>query len=173
MAENSKTLIVMGVCGVGKTSVARALADAIPAIYIEADDFHPIKNIEAMSRGEPLTDEMRTPWLRGIGEEVQALRKSQAGQDIVVACSALKRSYRDLIRSYAPDAKVIFLNGPKELIHQRMASRSDHFMPTALLESQLATLEPPSAEEDHLKISIEGTRDDVVSDIVSRLSTET
>lgn len=170
MSRTPEILIVMGVCGVGKTSIARLLSASLPAIYVEADDFHPEGNIEAMSRGEALTDEMRFPWLRGIAEEIISLRQQDARANIVVACSALKRSYRDLIRSYIPQAKVIFLTGDKELISERMRNRTDHFMPLELLDSQLATLEPPEADESHLAISIADTPDKVVSNIVSSLN---
>lgn len=172
MSDNSEVLILMGVCGVGKTSVAKQLAETLPAIYVEADDYHPPENIEAMKRGDALTDGMREPWLRGICQEILSLQAKNTNRHIVVACSALKRSYRELIRSYLPDAKVIFLTGPSKLIRERMAARQDHFMPTTLLDSQLATLEPPGVDESHLEISIVGTRDDVVSDIVSHLTDE-
>lgn len=169
MTNTPKTLIVMGVCGVGKTSIAQGLAERLPAINVEADDFHPEENIAAMRRGDPLTDDMRIPWLRGISDELVSLREQNRTSHIVVACSALKRSYRDIIRKYVPEVKIIFLTGPSELIRARMSARTDHFMPTALLDSQLETLEPPQADESYLEISIAGTQDVVVARILAQL----
>ena len=112
MEDHKKSVfIVMGVCGVGKTSVARALAMCFPATYVEADDFHPKENIEAMGRGYPLTDDMRQPWLKNLSQAIADLNKQEATSAVVVACSALKRSYRDIIRSYVPHACFIYLSG--------------------------------------------------------------
>lgn len=114
MEDNKKSVfVVMGVCGVGKTSVARALAACLPASYVEADDFHPEDNIEAMGRGHPLTDEMRRPWLNDLSQAIVDLNQQETTPAVVVACSALKRSYRDIIRSYVPHVCFIFLSGEK------------------------------------------------------------
>lgn len=173
MTNYPETLVVMGVCGVGKTSIAQGLADRLPAIKVEADDFHPEENIAAMRQGDPLTDEMRIPWLRGISEVLVNLREQSQSAHIVVACSALKRSYRDIIREHVPDVKIVFLTGPENLIRERMTARTDHFMPTRLLDSQLKTLEPPEADENHLEVSIVGTENEVVSRILRQLMPET
>ncbi|NIZ62223.1 shikimate kinase [Sedimentitalea sp. CY04] len=159
----------MGVCGVGKSSVALDLAEALSAQYLEADDFHPESNISSMRRGEPLTDEMRWPWLEGICQEIKARQQEHPDRQAVVACSALKRAYRDLIRSHLPDAQFILLTGPKQLIQQRMLQRKDHFMPLSLLESQLADLERPSPDEKHISIDINLSRKEITKAIVAQL----
>jgi gluconokinase len=140
-------IIVMGVSGVGKTTVAQALAHRIGGRYIEADEFHPPENIAAMAEGTPLTDTMRHPWLETLSEVMQEARTSQPETTAVLACSALKRAYRDILRAKNPNAIVIYLEAYPEVIRMRMAARQDHFMPSSLLDSQLATLEPPTSEE--------------------------
>ncbi|WP_189438240.1 gluconokinase [Pseudovibrio japonicus] len=161
--------VVMGVCGVGKTSVARALATCLPATYVEADDFHPADNIEAMGRGHPLTDEMRRPWLNDLSQAIVDLSKQEATPAVVVACSALKRSYRDIIRSHVPQACFIFLSGPKALIRERMLSRQDHFMPLELLDSQLETLQPPSSDELHINVDVSGAKTEIIDQILHQI----
>ncbi|MGR3541179.1 MAG: gluconokinase [Hasllibacter sp.] len=138
-------ILVMGVSGSGKTSVALALADRLGAAFVEADDHHPPANVAAMSRGVPLTDAMRRPWLEAVGD---AVARCRAARPVVVACSALKRAYRDVLRRRAGPLDIVHLTAPRALIFARMAARRDHFMPAALLDSQIADLEPPGPAED-------------------------
>lgn len=142
-----QALIVMGVSGVGKTTVARALAERIGGRYIEADEFHPPENIAAMAAGTPLTDAMRQPWLESLAMAMQQARTATPDTPVVVACSALKRSYRDVLRAQNPKAIIIYLAADRDLIHARISARTDHFMPPSLLDSQLATLQPPAPDE--------------------------
>jgi len=128
-------LVVMGVSGCGKSSVGELLAQKIDAVFIDGDDLHPASNKEKMSSGTPLEDSDRWPWLQSVGETLQGQK------NIVVACSALKKSYREKILQYSPDTKFIHLNGSRSLLLSRLQQRSDHFMPPELLDSQLETLE--------------------------------
>ncbi len=135
-------VLVMGVSGCGKSSFGAALAEALALPFADADAFHPAANIAKMSAGIALTDADRWPWLDAIGAWLAA---REAG---VVACSALRRAYRDRLRSAAPGLRVLHLAGPFALIAGRQAARAGHFMPPALMASQFATLEPPDAEEE-------------------------
>ena len=138
-------VVVMGVCGSGKTTVGRELARAIGAAFIEGDDLHPAANRAKMSSGQPLTDADRWPWLDAIAAE--ARRMAQGGTDVVVSCSALRRTYRDRLRMAGGGVHFIHLTGTYELLARRMAARTGHFMPPGLLSSQLATLEDPEPDE--------------------------
>lgn len=135
-------IVVMGVSGSGKTSVGLALAERLGIGFVDADDLHPAANVEKMKAGIGLTDDDRWPWLDSVG------RKLAVNASVVVACSALKRSYRDRIRAAcgAP-LRFIHLSGSRDEIATRMAARRDHYMPLSLLDSQFATLEPPGADE--------------------------
>ncbi|MGX5717524.1 gluconokinase [Arthrobacter sp. MAHUQ-56] len=135
-------IIIMGVCGCGKSTVGKLLAQELSGHFIDGDDLHPAANIEKMKAGQPLTDQDRSPWLDHIGEHL-----STAQETTVIACSALRRAYRDRIRAAAPDTTFIHLHGTKELLANRLTARPGHFMPASLLDSQLATLEPLQAEE--------------------------
>ncbi|HKS48343.1 MAG TPA: gluconokinase [Amycolatopsis sp.] len=136
-------VVVMGVAGSGKTTVGEALARELGTEYAEADRFHPAANIEKMSSGVPLTDEDRWPWLRAIAEWIRDHAAAGGG---VVSSSALKRRYRDVLRS-GGDLWFLHLDGPREVIARRMRERTGHFMPVALLDSQFADLEPLEADE--------------------------
>lgn len=142
-------IVVMGVSGAGKTTLGRALADALGRDFADADDFHPPENLAKMRAGIPLNDADRAPWLSALGEE--ASRHASAGRPLVLACSALRQTYRDALRSSAPDTRFVFLDGARETVAARLASRRGHFMPANLLDSQLATLEPPS---DALRVDL-------------------
>jgi len=146
-AENPVPLcvVVMGVSGVGKTTVARLLAERLDLPYGEADDFHPPASIAKMSAGIPLDDADRLPWLEALGRWLADRRA--AGTGAVITCSALTRRYRDVLRAACPDAYFLHLAGSQELVADRLARRTGHFMPPALLSSQYAALEPLAADE--------------------------
>jgi gluconokinase len=163
-------VVVMGVAGAGKTTVSAALAERLGWTLAEADEFHSQSNIDKMASGSPLTDDDRWPWLASIRDWMSA--QAAAGRSTVLTCSALKRSYRDLLAH--ADGRVVFahLDGTPELLAERMASRSGHFMPTGLLPSQLATLEPLTEEElsrGHLRLDISQTPEGIVDSIVEGL----
>jgi carbohydrate kinase (thermoresistant glucokinase family) len=160
-------VVVMGVAGSGKTTVAAALAQQEGWILLEGDSFHPASNIAKMKAAIPLTDEDRWPWLRAIAAREDELLA--AGQSAVVACSALKRSYRDVLLGNRRDTVLLYLRGSKSLIAARMASRQGHFMPPALLDSQFADLQEPGADENPIIVPIGGTRQDAVDDALRQL----
>ena len=161
-------VVVMGVSGSGKSTVAAGIADALGLHFIDGDGLHPAANVARMQAGTPLRDEDRWPWLDRIGACL-----ADAGQwpgGVAIACSALKRSYRDRIRAAAPGVRFVFLDGPAEVIRARMAGRVGHYMPATLLESQLRTLEPPGADEtDAMRMSIERPAEEVIAVAVRRL----
>ena len=138
-------LVIMGVSGSGKTTVGKLLAERLGWHYQEGDALHPPENVAKMSSGTPLTDADRIPWLHNVAERIDAWRRS--GESGVVTCSALKRAYRDIIIGDRPDVRLVHLRGSRALIGRRMAARKGHFMPTALLDTQFATLQEPSPEE--------------------------
>jgi gluconokinase len=138
-------VVVMGVSGTGKSSVAAGLAGALGVPWIDGDDLHAPEAVARMRGGQSLTDEDRWPWLARIGACL--VNAAAAPDGVVVACSALKRAYRDRLRAAAPGMHFVFLDGPRALIQQRLEERSGHYMPTALLDSQLQTLEKPDASE--------------------------
>ncbi|WP_307794735.1 gluconokinase [Leifsonia sp. TF02-11] len=156
-------VVVMGVSGSGKSTIGQAVADALGAAFVDGDDLHPAANVAKMAAAIPLTDADREPWLRAVGRTLAA--GGDAG--VVVACSALKRAYRDLIRSEAPGTVFAELDGPRELLEQRMI-RPGHFMPASLLDSQLATLEPLQPDEAGLRLDIDRPPADLVAAIVDR-----
>lgn len=145
--SSCRHVIVTGVAGSGKSSVASALGGALGLEVVEGDAHHPQSNIDKMAAGIPLTDDDRRPWLETLGELVG--RRHAAGLGTVLACSALKRSYRDILRATVPSEEsfVIELDADADTLRQRMAERTGHFMPVSLLDSQLATLEPLQPDE--------------------------
>jgi gluconokinase len=160
-------LIVMGVSGSGKSTIADHLAARLGWRYEDGDRFHPPSNVAKMSAGQPLTDEDRWPWLQAISDEIE--RACKAGQRVVVACSALKRSYRDILVHGRNDIRIVFLNGTQELIADRLAARKGHFMPPGLLASQFKTLEPPLPNERPITVSIDASIEAIVDDIIRQL----
>jgi gluconokinase len=158
----------MGVSGAGKTVIGSRLAAALGAEFVEGDSYHPPANIEKMAAGVPLTDEDRQGWLHAIGARIR--RANETADGVVVSCSALKRSYRDVIRSDAGRVRFIFLRGERQLISARVRGRKGHFMPPSLLDSQLATLEEPSLDEDVWVVDINESPDDIVASLVARAS---
>jgi carbohydrate kinase (thermoresistant glucokinase family) len=156
----------MGVSGSGKSTIGAALAERLGLPFVDGDALHPMTNLERMASGLPLRDDDRWPWLAAVGARL-------AEGDVVVACSALKRSYRDAILAGAPDARFIHLTGTHELLDERMQRRTDHFMPASLLESQLATLEPLAEDEAGVTVENAGTVDAVVAGIIDALGSKT
>ncbi|SMR71053.1 gluconate kinase, SKI family [Aliiroseovarius halocynthiae] len=167
-----KVIVVMGVSGVGKTSVALGIARQLGAIYVEADDFHPQKNVDAMRAGIPLTDEMRHPWLTALAEGIADTQAAQDGQVVVAACSALKKSYRDTLRDRLPDVFFVHLHGDQHKIEGRMSARTDHFMPSSLLDSQFATLEPPNRDEASCTVDVSGSKSETIDKALRLLPEE-
>lgn len=146
----SHLIVVMGVSGAGKSTVGTRIAERLGLSFRDADEFHPPANVAKMSRGQPLTDEDRAPWLAAIGAHLAAHR----GRGCVVTCSALKRAYRDVLREAAPETRFVFLNGPVELVAARQAARQGHFMPASLVASQFATLEHPGPDENAIELDV-------------------
>lgn len=141
-SQGDMIIIIMGVCGAGKTTVGTLLAQSLGADYHEGDDFHPPANVEKMKSGAPLNDEDRGPWLIAIADAMDRWRKE--GRNVVLSCSALKQSYRDMLTAGKGDVRLVYLKGSEELIRARLHKRGGHFMPTALLASQFAALEEPA-----------------------------
>ena len=160
-------LVAMGVSGSGKSTIADKLAQRLGWRYEDGDKFHPASNVAKMSAGHPLTDKDRWPWLQAIADEIDRL--CAAGEHAVIACSALKRSYRDVLVHGRSDVRMIYLEGSQQLIASRLAARKHHFMPPGLLESQFETLEPPGADEHPLTVSIDASVDEIVDAIVQQL----
>lgn len=160
----SRSVVVMGVSGTGKSTVGRALADTLGLPFVEGDDLHPPANHAKMAAGFPLTDSDRAPWLDAIAAELH--------RPVVVACSALKRAYRERLREAAPDLALVFLHGAPELLAARMEGREGHFMPTSLLRSQLDTLEEPDGEEEPIGVDVMLRPDEIVDLVMHRLAKE-
>ena len=158
-------LIVMGVSGSGKSTVAAELAKRLEWTFEDGDRFHPPGNVAKMSAGHPLTDEDRWPWLQAIADEID--RVCDARGHVVVACSALKRAYREILVHGRSDIRIVFLDGSKTLIADRLAKRKNHFMPPGLLDSQFKTLEPPQADENPITVSIDAPVETIVNNIVA------
>ncbi|OIQ95553.1 thermoresistant gluconokinase [mine drainage metagenome] len=142
------SVVVMGVSGCGKTTLGEALAWELGAPFVEGDAFHPSANVAKMASGRPLEDSDRAGWLEALARRLAIGR--ERGEPVVLACSALKRRYRDVLRSGDPALRLVFLHGQRELIAARLHTRAGHFMPPSLLESQFRDLEIPSADEDCL-----------------------
>ena len=160
-------LVVMGVSGCGKTSVGRALAQALGSGFIEGDELHPPANVARMAAGTPLTDADRAGWLAEIGRRLG--QAHAAGTGLVVSCSALKRSYRDGLRAACPGLLFVHLHGSADLLRQRLLKRTGHYMPPSLLDSQLATLEPPAADEAAITFDIAPPTAQVVAAALAQL----
>lgn len=161
-----KVVVVMGVAGTGKTTIGPLLAARLGVPYAEGDDFHPPANIAKMSAGTPLTDEDRWPWLDAIGSWAHG-RAALGG---VVSCSALKRSYRDRLRAEAPGVVFVHLAGDRSVIEDRMSHRQGHFMPTALLDSQFATLQPLEEDEAGVVVDVSGTPEEITGRAANALA---
>jgi gluconokinase len=160
-------LIIFGVSGAGKTTVGKLLARELGWSFIEADDFHPAANIKKMRSGHPLTDKDRWPWLEQLRQQIE--RSLSAGENAVLACSALKRAYRDRLR-IGDEVKFVFLRGDYALVEKQLRSRHGHFMNTALLQSQFDDLEQPQPDENVLTIELGRTPKEIVERIEAKLN---
>lgn len=164
---NTRNIVVMGVAGCGKSSIGKLLADALGAGFIEGDSFHPPENIERMRAGIPLDDASRAGWLANLAQQLRQARAD--GRAIVLACSALKRRYRDVLRGGDPELRFVHLRGEAELIAARMRERSGHFMPESLLHSQFADLEAPGADERAIAADIGAPPEALLRQILATL----
>jgi gluconokinase len=163
----TRAVVIMGVCGAGKTEIGRRLAEALGWTFLDADDFHPPTNVEKMRAGTPLTDADRWPWLDALNA---VLRDAAAGRgNTVLACSALARRYRDRLGLPHPLSRLVHLDDAGGVIRQRMQQRAGHFMPATLLDSQLALLERPAADENPIVVDVTGEPDAIVSSILAAL----
>lgn len=160
-------IVVMGVCGCGKSTVGRALAQRLRVAFVEGDEWHPPRNVALMRSGTPLSDEDRAEWLALLAGRLAAA--NAAGQGVVLTCSALKRRYRDVLRADSPGLRFVHLHGTRELLESRMAARSGHYMPPSLLQSQLDTLEPPGADERAISLDIASPPETLVDHVLAQL----
>jgi len=160
-------LVVMGVSGSGKSTIASMLAQRLGWVYEDGDWFHPKSNVEKMHRGEPLTDEDRWPWLKAIASWIDDTLR--AGGHGIVACSALKRVYRDILVGERRGVRIVFLKGDQELVARRIVARNGHFMPASLLDSQFAALEEPMPDERPIVVSVVPHPRQIVDAIVQKL----
>jgi gluconokinase len=165
---NKGLYVVMGVAGSGKSLVGSSLARALGVDFLEGDDFHTAQSIAKMAAGVPLTDDDRAGWLQTLSLRLRTAE--EAGSGVVIACSALKRPYRDILREGAPDTHFVFLRGARKLIAKRLADRPEHFMRASMLDSQFATLEEPSPDENAWVYDIRRPPEEIVNDLVNRVS---
>jgi carbohydrate kinase (thermoresistant glucokinase family) len=162
-------IVLMGVSGAGKTTIGTRLAARLGARFLEGDRFHPEANVAKMSRGLALDDADRIPWLERLAGELRACREN--GASAVLACSALRRAYREILADGRRDVKLVYLRGEMLLIRDRLRCRTTHFMPASLLDSQFAALEEPGAEEGAVTVDISGDPEAIVAAIVAALGT--
>jgi len=163
--------VVMGVSGSGKSTVALRLAAALGLEFIEGDELHSAENVARMAAGVPLTDADREGWLDVLAGRIREARL--AGRGLVLSCSALKRSYRDVLRQGSPKVRFVHLHGERALLAVRVAQRAGHYMPSSLLDSQFATLEAPDASENALTFNVTTPPDAIVAAVVATVSHRT
>jgi gluconokinase len=167
-AGNKGLYVVMGVSGSGKTVIGAGFARALGVDFVEGDEYHSAENVKRMKSGIALTDDDRAEWLRSLAARLREAK--EAGTGLVMTCSALKRSYRNILRAESDALRFVFLKGERVLIAERLAARRGHFMPPSLLESQLTTLEAPSPEEDAWVYDIRRAPQEIVDALVARAS---
>ncbi|MCJ2083439.1 gluconokinase [Methylobacterium sp. J-090] len=163
-------IVVMGVSGSGKSTVAACLAERLGWAFVDGDDFHSAAHVAKMRAGHPLDDDDRTPWLAAIGAWIDT--RLQTREPGIVVCSALRRAYRDALVRGRPEVRIAYLAGDRDLIEGRLAHRRGHFMPAALLDTQFAILEPPAAEENAVVVGIDAPADAIAATIAVRLGLE-
>lgn len=164
--QATRLIVLMGVSGSGKSTIGEALAPRLNGIFLDGDTFHPAENVAKMSRGQPLTDIDRAPWLRRVGQEMAA----RSGV-VIAGCSALKRAYRETLREAANEPLLfLLLTASRAVLEERMRHREGHFMPASLLESQLAALEPPGPDENAFAVDVGAPTEEVVAAILDRLA---
>ena len=168
LRSGTRHVVVMGVSGCGKTTVAHGIAAATGLLFAEADDFHSRANVEKMRAGTPLVDDDRWPWLHDLAAWMR--ERAQEGRSTVIACSALKRAYRDVLASGPPTTDFVHLDGNVEVIRERLASRSGHYMPASLLDSQVATLEPLQPDESGIVLDVALPPEELVELAVRQLN---
>lgn len=167
MHDRIAAVVIMGVSGSGKTTIAEALAKDLGFAWEDGDTYHPKSNVAKMRSGMSLTDEDRWPWLCAIARAID--HKAAVGTPVVIACSALKRAYRDILVHGRNDVRIVYLKGSRDLIANRLALRTHHFMPASLLDSQFATIEEPLPEEHIITVDIDATVDEIVMQITHEL----
>mmetsp|Transcript_137388 Transcript_137388/g.293597 ORF Transcript_137388/g.293597 Transcript_137388/m.293597 type:complete len:181 (+) Transcript_137388:51-593(+) len=160
-------IVVMGVCGSGKSTVGQAIATELGREFLDGDDFHPASNTDKMKAGIPLTDEDRAPWLEIIAARIGD--DLAIGKPVVFACSALKASYREILSSRAPCTVFVYLSCSEELLAERLKTRNHKFMPASLLSSQLATLQPPRPDERHISVGVAAKPDAIARSVAKEL----
>ena len=163
----SRVVVIMGVSGSGKTTVAERVASALGWAFQEGDKLHPLANVAKMKAGIPLTDEDRAPWLAIIAEWVEA--RLHTGQNAIITCSALKHAYRDVIGTGKPGVQFVYLYGDRATLERHVNGRHHEFMPVTLLDSQLATLEPPTPDEHVIVVDVNGTVEHTVAEVIRQL----
>jgi gluconokinase len=157
-------VVVMGVCGCGKTTVARRISALTGFAFAEADEFHSEANVSKMQAGVPLTDEDRWPWLRSLADWMAD--RAAAGESTVIACSALRRGYRTVLSQGPPSVTFVHLDGSRDTIRRRLSARTGHYMPASLLDSQVATLEALQPDEPGIVLDVEMAPDDLAHEAV-------
>lgn len=167
-ATRPPLVVVMGVSGCGKSTVGLLLANTLDATYIEGDDLHSQENVERMRAGIALNDAQRRDWLQALADHLATAHDQ--GRPLVVSCSALKRVYRDLLRGGAPELRLVHLHGTRDVLAARSAQREGHYMPVSLLDSQIATLEPPGADENVLTFDVTQAPQEIVQQTVAALT---
>lgn len=158
-------VVVMGVSGSGKSTVGRALAESLGLPYVEGDSLHPPRNVQLMAAGTALTDADRHGWLQAVAAQLAAAQQ----HGVVVSCSALRYSYRELLRASAPDLRLVHLVGEPAVLAQRMQTRAGHYMPASLLQSQLDTLEPPTTDEAAITVDIDAPVSTIAERVLAQL----
>lgn len=169
-ARPGVSIVVMGVQGIGKSTIGNVLAERLGVPFIDGDDLHSDQNIELMSAGTPLTDDNREPWLHSVGT---ALVDYAGAGGVVVACSALRRRYRDLIREHDPLAYFVEPWGPIDLVRERVGGRTHEYMPPTLLQSQYDTLEPLAADERGIRVSVIASPEEIVAEVTADYDSQT